>query len=916
MLTGHNLTIPNGGFTSYLQNPYYFMHASLVEKDTREDVLLIKDTRSKEDMHLFKDNRTKATTGSSVSSLYPLKDIEGNGQESGFFVFPDLSVRMEGTYRLKFCLYEMVGKDVHFCAHVISDPLVVFSAKKFPGMEESTMLSQYFADQGLKLRIRKEVRPKKRTRGEYIGIEPKSLSPTESQQQDQQEPGDSQEDDEGTTATNLPANAKRRTSGATPHLDGKNSADASAHAAQIQNQKNRPWRSPLPEHLEGPAQRPRSLQEPFSQQRPPYFDDSSYVARRQSATSKAADGVAQLDLNGGPRSEDDYFARAEALMYREREYAGQSARPGPLVPYHDGSGPVTPRTAVQPGHYPSGSPNSPFSRNPDHPSLAGRTRAGEPIDPKAVEPYDDYPDEPRRGAFGPHRHSLYDPRLGSRHPRGAPYPPDGLPADGPYTYPPYPGYPGRPRSADYGPYAADYYRAGPHPYDRTDHLIRSADDLPPHFHPAYPYHLHRDLFDPRLFDDYGYPRYRPGSQADPYAGYPYRYPPHGKYPPHDYTMAEVDALALGKHPYPYPPHEPGVPYSRQGPGSTAYPSAAVDPLGRPPYARDPRDARDTREARDSRDPRDARDARDTRGPRDPRDPRVGSPPRAQDYPLAHYPHPRARGAFGPLGEGPFGPEGRDREEDFRQRPSALGHPGYPPYAGTAGGPPSSVAGAFARDGASSYPYGPHPMEGVIPRSASMDHGLGGHLTFGHGRSASSSNIPRMSHSSASAAAAAAAATATAGGSAGSMALPLTRRGSHAFGSESQLDQDRPGAAETRDSATSYAAAHPGPRRSDPSVYGAMIPSYGLRGAHAHAAAIAAASYYHVPPGYPTEAYPALFPGQAHPHGPAGQHGQLSRQEDKSLPGQSAPSQSAGPVSGPTASMPVQAIPEHQQVSAA
>jgi len=97
-------------FTSYLQNPYYFMHASLVEKDSDDDVLLIKDTtRSKDDTHLFKDNRTKATTGSSVSSLYPLKDFEDNGQESGFFVFPDLSVRMEGTYRLKFCLYEMVG---------------------------------------------------------------------------------------------------------------------------------------------------------------------------------------------------------------------------------------------------------------------------------------------------------------------------------------------------------------------------------------------------------------------------------------------------------------------------------------------------------------------------------------------------------------------------------------------------------------------------------------------------------------------------------------------------------------------------------------------------------------------------------------------------------------------------------------
>ncbi|KAI1292577.1 hypothetical protein EDD11_008714 [Mortierella claussenii] len=188
----------NGSFTSYLQNPYYFMHASLVEKDTREDVLLIKDTRSKEDMHLFKDNRTKATTGSSVSSLYPLKDFEHSGTESGFFVFPDLSVRMEGTYRLKFCLYEMVGKDVHFCAYVISDPLVVYSAKKFPGMEESTLLSQYFAEQGLKIRIRKEVRPK---------------NPTGSQQQDVADVIGSQEEEEAVGMTDVPVTSKRRASG-------------------------------------------------------------------------------------------------------------------------------------------------------------------------------------------------------------------------------------------------------------------------------------------------------------------------------------------------------------------------------------------------------------------------------------------------------------------------------------------------------------------------------------------------------------------------------------------------------------------------------------------------------------------------------------------------------------------------------
>lgn len=960
----------NGGFTSYLQNPYYFMHASLVEKDTREDVLLIKDTRSKEDMHLFKDNRTKATTGSSVSSLYPLKDIEGNGQESGFFVFPDLSVRMEGTYRLKFCLYEMVGKDVHFCAHVISEPLVVFSAKKFPGMEESTVLSQYFADQGLKLRIRKEVRPKKRTRGEYIGIEPKSLSPADSQLQEQQEPADSQEDEESAAAaTGLPANSKRRASGTrsvdsrrgtTPHLENKNAADSSTNATQAQIQKSRPWRSPLPEHLETPTQRSRPLQEPYAQTRPPYGDEALQIARRQSATTKAAEGVSQLELNGGPRSGEEYYARVqEAQMYRE--YAGQSARAGAVGPYRGGGGAATPRTAAQSVHYPAGSPSTPIARNPDHPSHAARVRAGEPIDPKvAAELYDDYPDEPRRSGFVvPHRHPMYDPRLGPRHPRdphrGPPYPPDGLPADGPYAYPPYPGYPGRPRSADYGPYPGDYYRAGPYPYDR-DHIMRSADDLPPHY-PPYPYHLHRDLYDPRAFDDYGYPRFRPGSQADPYAGYPYRYPPlHGKYPLHDgmgpvspYTMAEVDAIAMGKHPYPYPPHEPGTPYSRSG--AAGYPAVPGDPLGRPlrdelgaPYPRDPRDPREARDSRDGREPRDPRDPRDPREPRDPRDPRdqrdprnsrdprdprVTSPPHPQDYPMAHYPHPLARGVYGPPGEGAYGP-GRDRDDDVRQRPSALGHPGYPPY----GGPPGSGAavGPYGRESPSSYPYGPHATDGGLPRSASMDHGLDGHPSFGHGRSASSSNLPRAGRPPTSAAATATAdATASAGSSAGGVAAPLTRRASHAYGSEN--DQGRAGAAEGRENASSYAAAHPGPRRSDPTPYGAagrsveseygvLLPSYDLRGAHAHAAAIAAASYYHghAPPGYPRGAYPGYFSGQGSSHGQGGQQRQGSKQDDRAGSSQSAESQSAGSGSAPLGSqanpLTAQTVPEHQKVSAA
>lgn len=42
-----------------------------------------------------------------------------------------------------------------------SEPFQVFSAKKFPGVIESTPLSKAFATQGIKIPIRKEGRPEK-----------------------------------------------------------------------------------------------------------------------------------------------------------------------------------------------------------------------------------------------------------------------------------------------------------------------------------------------------------------------------------------------------------------------------------------------------------------------------------------------------------------------------------------------------------------------------------------------------------------------------------------------------------------------------------------------------------------------------------------------------------------------------------
>ncbi|KAF5347320.1 hypothetical protein D9756_009916 [Leucocoprinus leucothites] len=135
---------------SYLQNPYYFMFASLAKPDD--------DT----ELHWLKDGRTRCTTGSVVSSLYHLKDPQHNNEDAGFFVFPDLSVRTEGSYRLKLSLFEVVGNNVRHCKSIYSAPFYVYTAKKFPGMEESTPLSCSLADQGIKIRIRKDIRVRKR----------------------------------------------------------------------------------------------------------------------------------------------------------------------------------------------------------------------------------------------------------------------------------------------------------------------------------------------------------------------------------------------------------------------------------------------------------------------------------------------------------------------------------------------------------------------------------------------------------------------------------------------------------------------------------------------------------------------------------------------------------------------------------
>lgn len=112
---------------------------------------------------------------------------------AAYFLFPDLSVRHEGWYRLSFNLYEATKdaddfdldrpphnadlevlsphhspktqESMAWRLEVKSTPFQVYSAKKFPGLSESTEMSRIVADQGCRVRIRRDIRMRKRNAG-------------------------------------------------------------------------------------------------------------------------------------------------------------------------------------------------------------------------------------------------------------------------------------------------------------------------------------------------------------------------------------------------------------------------------------------------------------------------------------------------------------------------------------------------------------------------------------------------------------------------------------------------------------------------------------------------------------------------------------------------------------------------------
>lgn len=140
----------SGQLTSEIPHDAFLtVHASLWNEAGTIERGLIATTpvrRSKQSLAKRRSSSPKISRvlmGSLVAN--PTILFDDLGSEGAFFVFPDLSVRTEGRYRLQFTLFAMnfaspwmVHPEITEITHCFSDAFIVYPAKKFPGMLKST----------------------------------------------------------------------------------------------------------------------------------------------------------------------------------------------------------------------------------------------------------------------------------------------------------------------------------------------------------------------------------------------------------------------------------------------------------------------------------------------------------------------------------------------------------------------------------------------------------------------------------------------------------------------------------------------------------------------------------------------------------------------------------------------------------
>ena len=153
-----------------LRWPFNIMHCALLSvsshstvQDETSDVTMVQDPNQS-------NRQSRRLMGTLVSSPFVGTDPDvpmskkDNARLGCFFVFPDLSCRQNGLYRLRFTLMKVTmpnmaapsqGGQGSIAGSVDSDVFEVFSAKDFPGMRASTALTKDLKRQGATVSVKK-----------------------------------------------------------------------------------------------------------------------------------------------------------------------------------------------------------------------------------------------------------------------------------------------------------------------------------------------------------------------------------------------------------------------------------------------------------------------------------------------------------------------------------------------------------------------------------------------------------------------------------------------------------------------------------------------------------------------------------------------------------------------------------------
>ncbi|KAH6562995.1 hypothetical protein BASA60_010912 [Batrachochytrium salamandrivorans] len=139
-------------------------HASVLQNAvTRESV----GNNMTEQVYPGNNQVMRTLFGSTMSACFRLSNMDG--QIGAYFLFPEICLRLEGIFRLRFTIFDILSCTLQSSQESIvsflSTPFRSYNPRDFPGMQKSPPIIHHFFRQGAPVLVRSKAPSKKRAIG-------------------------------------------------------------------------------------------------------------------------------------------------------------------------------------------------------------------------------------------------------------------------------------------------------------------------------------------------------------------------------------------------------------------------------------------------------------------------------------------------------------------------------------------------------------------------------------------------------------------------------------------------------------------------------------------------------------------------------------------------------------------------------